>query len=340
MVRMGLVGMGFMGQQHFNIYGDMDDIELVAVCDTDPERVAETAPSIGGNIGEAEQLDLSGCERYVSLDEMLEDADIECVDICTPTFLHSEMAVSALDAGYHVICEKPMARTVEQCDEMISAARAHDRMLFVGQCIRFWPEYEVLADMLEAGELGEIISARFTRNSPTPDWAWENWLMDPELSGGAMLDLHIHDVDYMLSVFGKPAGVRTMAANRITEGAPVDHIESQYLYDDFVCTIVGGWVYPDTFPFNMAFQVLGEEGVLEFSVNNDPMLQMYPFDGDPYTPDYEPGTGYERELAYFAECIDTGQAPERITPEDARASVQMIMAEAESATSGNQVDVR
>ncbi|MFO7945382.1 MAG: Gfo/Idh/MocA family oxidoreductase [Armatimonadota bacterium] len=339
MVRVGLVGMGFMGQQHFNIYRDLDNVELVAVCDKDPERVAETAPSIGGNIGEATELDLSDYSRYVCMDDMLDQEELDCVDLCTPTFLHSEMTLAALEAGCNAVCEKPMARTVDQCDEMIAAARSNDRMLFVAQCIRFWPEYEVLAQMIENGDLGRILSARFIRQSPTPTWASDGWLMNPELSGGAMLDLHIHDVDYILSVFGKPAGVQCNAANLVTEGDAVDHVQTQYLYDDFVCTALGGWVYPESYPFNMAFEVLGEKGVLEFSVNNDPMLQFYPFDGEPVTPDYEPGTGYERELAYFMECIDTGEAPDRITPEDARDSVRMIMAEIESVNSGEQVDV-
>ncbi|MFP3904507.1 MAG: Gfo/Idh/MocA family protein [Armatimonadota bacterium] len=339
MVRVGLVGMGFMGQQHFNIYQDLDNVELVAVCDKDPERVAETAPSIGGNIGEATELDLSDYSRYVCMDDMLDQEEVDCVDLCTPTFLHSEMTVAALEAGCNVVCEEPMARTVDQCDEMIAAAEANDRMLFVAQCIRFWPEYEVLAEMIDKGDLGRILSARFIRQSPTPTWASDDWLMNPELSGGAMLDLHIHDVDYILSVFGKPAGVQCNAVNLVTEGDAVDHVQTQYLYDDFVCTALGGWVYPESYPFNMAFEVLGEKGVLEFSVNNDPMLQFYPFDAEPVSPEYEAGTGYERELAYFMECIDSGQAPDRITPEDARDSVRMIMAEVESVNSGEQVDV-
>ncbi|MFW6156395.1 MAG: Gfo/Idh/MocA family protein, partial [Armatimonadota bacterium] len=300
------------------------------VCDTDPERVQETAPSIGGNIGEAEEIDLSEQTRYVSFSEMLEAEDLDLVDICTPTYLHAEMTVAALGAGSHVVCEKPMARTVSQCDEMTAAAKKTGNMLFIAQCIRFWPEYEVLAGMVESGKLGEIGAARFVRQSPTPGWASEGWLMDPELSGGALLDLHIHDVDFILSIFGKPNAVLAQGTNIVSEGAPVDHVDTQYIYDDFVCTAQGGWVMPDSYPFDMGFQVLGTEGLVEFSVNNDPMLQWYPFDGEPSTPDYEPGTGYENELAYFVECVESGTAPERVTPVSARESVRVVMAEASS----------
>jgi predicted dehydrogenase len=337
MVKVGLVGLGFMGQQHFQVYQDMENVDLVAVCDTIPERVGETAPSVGGNIGEADEIDLSEQARYVCFSEMLDSEELDLVDICTPTYLHAEMTVQALEAGNHVVCEKPMARTVSQCDEMIEAAEKTGKMLFIAQCIRFWPEYEVLAQMVEDGDLGEIKAARFVRKSPTPGWASEGWLMDEELSGGALLDLHIHDVDYIMSIFGKPNAVLARGTNIVSEGAPVDHVDTQYLYNDFVCTAQGGWVMPDSFPFDMGFEVLGSEGLLAFSVNNDPMLQWYPFDGEPETPDYEPGTGYENELAYFVECVESGTPPKRVTPQSARESVRVVMAEADSIASHESV---
>ncbi len=330
MVQVGLVGLGFMGQQHFQIYREMEGAELVAVCDKDPGRVGETAPSVGGNIGEAEEIDLSNQARYTDVTEMLDSEELDLVDICTPTYLHSEMTVAALEAGCHAVCEKPMARTVSQCDEMIAAAEKTGNMLFIAQCIRFWPEYEVLAQMVEDGDLGDIRAARFVRQSPTPAWASNDWLMDNELSGGALLDLHVHDVDFILSIFGTPNAVMAQGTNIVSEGAPVDHVDTQYMYDDFVCTAQGGWVMPDSYPFDMGFQVLGTEGLLDFSVNNDPMLQWYPFDGEPETPEYEPGTGYENELAYFVECVETGTPPRRVTPRSARESVRLVMAEATS----------
>ncbi len=338
MVRVGLVGLGFMGQQHFQIYREMEGAELVAVCDRDAERVGETAPSVGGNIGEAEEIDLSEQARYTDFAEMLDAEDLDLVDICTPTYLHAEMTVDALEAGCHAVCEKPMARTVAQCDDMIAAAESTGKMLFIAQCIRFWPEYEVLAQMVEDGDLGEIRAARFRRQSPKPGWASEGWLMDQELSGGALLDLHIHDVDYILSVFGKPSAVLARGANLAGDEPPVDHVDTSYIYADGpVCTAQGGWVMPDTYPFEMAFQVLGTEALAEFSVNNDPMLQVYPFDGEPMTPDYEPGTGYENELAYFVECVENGSEPDRVTPKSARESVRVVMAEADSMASGEMV---
>ena len=337
MVRVGLVGLGFMGQQHFAIYDALEGAEVVAVCDKIPERAAEKAASVGGNIGEASELDLSAQARYVCFDEMLDAGGFDVVDVCTPTPLHAEMTLAALHAGCHVICEKPMARTPAQCDTMIEAADKAGKLLFIAQCIRFWPEYEVLARMIADGDLGAVKWARFVRQSPTPTWASEGWLMDPELSGGALLDLHIHDVDFILSVFGTPNAVVSRGMNMVSEGAPVDHVETSYLYDDMVCTAQGGWVMPDSFPFEMGFQVLGTKGLLVFSLARDPALQFFPFDGEPMTPEYETGTGYENELAYFVECIEAEQAPERVTPHSARESVRIAEAEVDSIASREMV---
>lgn len=339
MVRVGLVGIGFMGQQHFAIYPNIANAELVAVCDKIPERVAEKAASIGGNLGEAAELDLSPFKRYTSFDEMLASEELDVIDLCTPTHVHAEMAIQALEAGKNVICEKPMARSVAECESMIAAAKANNKLLFIAQCIRFWPEYEVLSKMVADGELGDIISARFTRQSPKPTWASEGWLMNNDFSGGAMLDLHIHDVDYILSIFGKPQRIVCQAQNLISTGDKVDHVVTSYLYDDFTCVAEGGWIMPDSFPFEMGFQVLGSKGILEFTGAKDPALRFYPFDGEPVTPEYKAGTGYERELPYFIDCVENAEEPKRVTAESAKESVAMVLAEFEAARCGGVYDI-
>jgi predicted dehydrogenase len=337
MIRTGLVGLGFMGQQHFAIHQDMADIELVAVCDKEERRRAEQAEAVGGNIGEAQTLDLSGQARYATLDELLAHDGLDCVDICTPTFLHADMTVQALEAGKHVICEKPMALTTDDCQRMIDAARANSKLLFIAQCIRFWPAYEKLTEMVHHGELGHLTSAKFTRVSPTPAWAQDNWLMDTSLSGGAITDLHIHDVDFIISLFGRPKSLSTQAANRVSSGAKVDNAITQYAYGDFVCVAEGGWGFPGTFPFEMAFQVLGQTGCLDFSTSHDPMLTFYPADGEPIHPEVSDETGYQREFAYFVECLMANRPPQRVTAESAMESVRVVEAERQSAATGESV---
>jgi len=337
MIRTGIVGLGFMGQQHFAIHQAMENVQLLAVCDKEEKRRAAQAEAVGGNIGEAQTLDLSALARYATLDELLGNADVDCVDICTPTYLHADMTVQALEAGKHVICEKPMALSVDDCQRMIDAAAASGKMLLVAQCIRFWPAYEKLSDMIRHGQLGRLTSAKFTRISPTPTWSQDNWLMDNALSGGAVTDLHIHDVDFIISVFGRPKSLSTQAANRVSSGERLDHAITQYFYGDFVCVAEGGWGFPGTFPFEMAFSVLGEEGCLDFSTSHNPMLTFYPASGDPTHPQVSDETGYQREFAYFMDCLETGKHPDRVAPESAMESVRVVMAERHSAETGERI---
>jgi 1,5-anhydro-D-fructose reductase (1,5-anhydro-D-mannitol-forming) len=337
MVRTGLVGLGFMGQQHFAIHQAMANVKLLAVCDKLPERAAEHVEAVGGNIGEAQKLDLSSVARYTCFDELLKHEGLECVDICTPTHLHAEMTVKALEAGKHVICEKPMALNPADCQQMIDAAAANGKLLFIAQCIRFWPEYELLADWVKSGKLGRIVSAKFTRISPPPVWSEGKWLLDTSLSGGALLDLHIHDVDFIADCFGMPPAVSSRAANRVTEGPKVDHTFTQYLYPDFVCVAEGGWGMPGTVPFEMGYQVLGEAGLLRFSLATAPMLQFFPAEGDIQHPQVPAETGYQREFVHFMDCLEQGVASDRVTPQSAMNSVAVCMAETESANSGKVV---
>lgn len=337
MIRLGIMGMGFMGQQHFTIHQQLENVKVVAVADKVAERVAEQAASVGGNIGEAQELDLSALGRYQGLNELLAYDGLDCVDICTPTFLHAEMTVQALEAGKHVICEKPMALTVEDCQRMIDAARANGRLLFVAQCIRFWPAYELLAQMIEDGELGRVVLAKFVRVSPAPGSSLASWFLDTSRSGGALLDLHIHDVDFIICTFGLPQAVWARAENLFSQGEKVDHVLTHYSYDDFLCSAEGGWAMPPAYPFEMGYQVLGEKGLLEFSMNKDPAVVFYPAEGEVQVPEVSPETGYERELWYFAQCMENNQPPERVTPESARESVRVVLAERESIRSGEQV---
>ncbi len=339
MIRVGIVGLGFIGQQHFGAWQEVAGAEVVAVADKEADRVAETAVALAGNIGDETTLDLSGVERYTTLGELLAAGGIDVLDICLPTFLHADATCQALEAGYHVICEKPMALNIQECDQMIGAADSAGRLLFIAQCIRFWPEYDVLKAMVGSGELGRLRSLKFTRLSPRATWSESNWIVNPELSGGALLDLHIHDVDFIIWLLGMPPAVFSVCAALQSGGPKVEHVVTQYLYDDLVCIAEGGWDLPPDYPFEMAYEVSAENGCLKFSTSLDPTLTFYPTDGEPYTPEFEPTTGYVKEMAYFCQCIENNQQPDLVMPFSAREAVRVIMAEGESINSGQIVQV-
>jgi predicted dehydrogenase len=184
--------------------------------------------------------------------------------------------------------------------------------------------------MVAAGSLGRIVLAKFSRLSSMSRRWGDNWFHHTELSGGALLDLHIHDVDFLASLWGLPPAVSSVAANRLSTGDKVDYVLTEYLYPDFACVAEGGWAMAPGFPFQMAYQVLGEQGLLDFSSLRDPALMFYPVDGEKHALEVEPGSAYDRELAYFFNCIATNQAPTRVTPEDALQAVRICLAERES----------
>lgn len=339
MVRVGIVGMGFIGQQHFNTWADVEGAQVVAVADKLAERVAVEAAAIGGNIGDSAGLNLSGVQRYTSLDDMLAAGGIDVVDVCLPTPLHASMSEKAMAGGVHVICEKPMAQDVAGCDAMLAAADKYDKLLFVAQCIRFWPEYEVLAQMIKDGSLGRLVSLKFSRLSPTPFWSEGGWLNDVSKSGGAMLDLHIHDADFVTSLFGMPKAVFARAGSITPGGAKVDHVNTQYMYDDTIINAEGGWAFPSTYNFEMAYEALGEKGCLKFSTLLDPALRWTPFEGEASVPSCRATTGYQQELEYFTACIANGTRPERVPACAAREAVRLVLAERESAETGKIVEL-
>ena len=187
---------------------------MVAICDIDEEKFENKFLSGNIDVGNA-QYDFSKYRLYTDIDDMLEKEELDIVDIALPTYLHAEVSVKALNKGINVLCEKPMALTVEECRKMIEAAEKNNRKLMVAQCLRFWPEYEYLKECVETKRFGDVLSGYFFRGGSTPKWSYQNWLLKKEKSGGVILDQHIHDVDMINWLFGTPEAVSSIAKNVI-----------------------------------------------------------------------------------------------------------------------------
>ena len=152
-------------------------------------------------------MDLSNISLYSDLTQMLAAEQLDAVSIASPTFMHNLQSIEALEAGLHVFCEKPMALNSVDCQRMSEAAQQSGKTLQVGHCIRFWPEYVEAKEIIDSQKYGKVMAATFQRLSLTPTWSWDNCFLDGKRSGGAMLDLHIHDTDYVQYVFGMPKAV-------------------------------------------------------------------------------------------------------------------------------------
>jgi predicted dehydrogenase len=266
-----------MGRGHFEQYQRLmeegEPVKLVALCDTDPKKFRDDHVQ-GGNLGELGKLkyDFSQYTIYSDFEDMIASEQMDFVDIVIPTYLHSQYACRAINAGFHVFCEKPMALNPAQCNRMIEASNATGKKLMIGQCLRFWPEYEELKRCISGGEFGAPISAYFFRGGGPPLWSYQDWYMDENRSGGCLLDQHIHDVDMVNYLFGLPLAVSSVGRN-VHPGAGYDAVSTHYRFEgDFIVNAQDDWSMVEV-PFSMAFRVNMERGALVFENN---ALTIYP----------------------------------------------------------------
>ena len=331
MLRVGIIGLGFIGQVHFHAYEALKgEVKIAAVCDIERSRL-EQAGGITGNIGGAQQrLNLDAVALYTDAAKMLAEQKLDIVSICLPTYLHATYAVMALQAGVNVFCEKPMALNPEECDAVIAAAEASGKELQIGHVIRFWPEFVWARQAMLDGTYGRLLAAHFQRLSQTPTWSWQNWLMDGSKSGGAALDLHIHDADFVQYLLGMPRAV--YSCGYWGPSQDIDHLATQYLYDgDVVATAIGGWVMTDSFGFRQAFDMAFEDASIVYDATRTPSLQVYPLKGEPFAPQVSNESAYNIEIAYFVHKVAGQELSEIITPYESRESVRLVLAEKKSA---------
>lgn len=338
MLRIGIVGWGFMGKMHFRCYKSDTNVEVTAICDADAKQL-QNSSGVAGNISGAEDdLDLSNIALYSDLSKMLAEEKLDALSIASPTFLHASQTMEALNAGVHVFCEKPMALNSGDCREMAEVAKQSGKTLQIGHCIRFWPEYVQAKEIIDSQKYGKVLAATFQRLSLTPTWSWDNCFLDGKRSGGAMLDLHIHDTDYVQYVFGMPKEVFSRGV--IGPSGEFDHTVTQYFYgNDCVITAEGGWIMAPGFGFEMSFKIMLEKVTLVYSSAQEPTFRIFPIDGETIIPEIPTGDGYSFEIQHFVDTLSGKAVPSIITPEQSGDSVKIIEAEKESIRNNDKISL-
>jgi predicted dehydrogenase len=327
--RVGLIGLGFMGRMHISAYGKIKNVRLVAVADLDPKRAAGDLSGGWGNIaGAADRLDMTGITGTTDFQALIRHPDVDLVDICVPTPSHEALAISALEAGKHVLCEKPLALDSASGQRIADAVARAKGLFMPAMCLRFWPTWEWLKQAIEEQRYGAVRAATFRRVASMPP----GWFGNGAMSGGAILDLHIHDTDFVCHLFGAPSAVFSRGYTK-TSGR-TDHIVTEYLYDrgPAVVSAEGAWCMADGFTFTMRYTVNFDQATVDFDGGREHQL-LVSTGGKTEAVD-APGDGYEAEIAYFLECVRTGQRPARVTAADAVTSLRVIEAEQRSVESG------
>lgn len=333
MLKYAIIGFGGLGKVHFNGTEELNsihnDVKLVAICDVNKDAfVSKTSTNLGEDKTE---LDLSKYNLYPDAKEMLEKEELDFIITAVPTYLHDDIAIMAMEKGTHVFSEKPMALSVERAQSMIDCAKKNNVKLMIGQCLRYSARYNKLKEIIDSGVYGKVIRASFHRISCTPIWGWENWFTDAEKSGGALLDLHVHDVDYINYAFGMPKSVTSMTTSYKTG---LDSVVTMYGYDDKVVTCVGEWGCPAEYGFSSGFFVRMEKATIE--VRNG-KLMLFTEDGVNEEIVVDKKSDYVNEVADFVNTIKNDSVSEINPPEESLNAIRIALAERESAHRGQTV---
>jgi predicted dehydrogenase len=331
----GIIGLGMMGRTHYEAYQEVSGARVVAVADADPKRAAGDLAGTGGNVlrGGVGQLPMDRITGTTDWRALVDNPDVQVVDVCVPTTQHVELVTYALRAGKHVLCEKPLARTAADARKIAAAAAEAKGFFMPAMVMRFWPQWAWLKRAIEEQRYGRVLSATFRRVSSMP----AGWYRDGGMSGGAALDLHIHDTDFVLHAFGRPRGVFSRGYTKTSGEA--DHLTTHYLFDHVPHVVAeGGWCLADGFGFSMRYTVNFERATADFDMGRaDPLLLATGGKSEPVA--CEAGHGYVAEIRYFHDCVERGTRPTTVTVDDGVQTVEVVEAEVESMRTGGVVNL-
>jgi predicted dehydrogenase len=347
MLNLGIVGLGFMGMIHYLAYQRLRGVKVAAVCENDPVRRAGDWRSIKGNFGPAgELMDLTGVAQYGDLDAMLADPALDLIDICLPTALHAPAAIKALSAGKHVLCEKPIALQPADGVAMVAAAEKAGRMLMIGHVLPFFPEYRFAYDAITGGAYGRLLGGHFKRIISDP--AWVPRFYDPQVIGGPMLDLHVHDAHFIRLTCGMPRSVHCAGTMR---GDVVERFHAQFRFDDpqLVVTAASGVIAHQGRPFTHGYEIYLERATLlfDFAVIGGEAVLATPVtvltaDGKAERPQLTAGdaiTPFENELTEVLRAVESGTPSPLLAGSLARDAVVICQKETESVATGNRIEI-
>jgi predicted dehydrogenase len=345
MVRIGIVGIGFMGMIHYLAARRVEGAEVVALCSRDPKKLAGDWTSIQGNFGpRGTQMDVSGLALYDDFAAILADPQIDLVDLCVPNDLHGPMAIQALKAGKPVLVEKPIALSMADADAMVAASKESGQPLMVAHVLPFLPEFAFALEAVHSGRYGALRAAHLTRVISKPDWSSE--IGDASRSGGPAIDLHIHDTHYVSLLCGVPQAVHSRG---VVENGAVVHLTTQYLYDrpNLAVSCVSGALSQSGRPFAHGFELYLDGATIAFEFANlagqghiaMPLTVIRP-DGTIEQPELgagDPVDGFVRELTTAVEAVAARRPAPQLDGDLARQALLLCLAEIDSVRTGRAI---
>jgi predicted dehydrogenase len=323
-LRIGVVGAGLIAGCHVRAYARDPDVEVVAVADP---RAAK-AEQLASTVGATPCADLDG---VLALDP-------DVVSVCTPPRSHADLTVAAIDAGRHVLCEKPVALTMSDALRMQRAAEASDRVVMIGHVSRFEPDHRAAKDLVAAGHVGEVAMMVHSMTSSLPGWSEGGWLARHEESGGPLLDLSAHSFDYLSWVIGSPA-VRVHAVAADSPVGPATYGIATVRYaNGAMGQVEASWAHPVARGFKAVVEITGKDGRIGWSYDSINGGAIYLADGQVTWLDPLGERGYAAEVGAFLDAI-RGGAPSPVPVADGVAATRTALAALHSLRTGEPVDL-
>lgn len=320
--KVGLVGAGGMGNVHMRKWAMIPEVE-VRLFDVSETRAIEFA----------ERHRISTMESVVAL---MNWCDV--VDICVPTDFHLELAKLSFENRKGVLIEKPLGRTVEECEQIIALAKQHQAFAMPAQVVRYFPEYRKAHDLVKSGRLGSIATARMRRGGKGPA---SPWFGDIERSGGVILDVAVHEFDWLLWTLGpvKSVYARSAKCDRPElEGAQDYALVMLEFENGCIGHVESTWMDPGG--FRTTLEVCGSAGMIEHDSRQIQSVRRVDATGatavsNELDPTDDP---YYQQIKAFYDAFTTRQSPP-VSLEEGAAAVRLAVAALESAQSGRIISL-
>ena len=344
MVRVGIVGIGFMGMIHYLAYQQVRGAKVVALATRDKKKLAGDWRGIKGNFGPpGTKMDLRGVRGYADWRALVDDPAIDVVDICLPPALHAEVGIAALSAGKHVFCEKPIALVPRDATRMVRAAEKAGKQLLIGHVLPFMPEYAFARAAIDGGKYGKLLGGHFKRVIADPLWLPDFY--DPRRVGGPVVDLHIHDAHFIRLLCGMPSAVFSTGRMR---GEVVEFIDTQFLFEGkhLAVSASSGVIAQQGRSFTHAFEIYLERATILFDsavfagegVTATP-LTLLTSDGRVSRPPLAAVDAFALEMREVVRAVQANRPSELLCGALARDALVLCHKESESVRAGRVVKI-
>lgn len=333
-MKIGLIGCGGMGTTHnecLRALAAKMPITVTAIADCRKEFL-EKALNLWPD-----------AKGYNTGEELISSEALDLVYICTPSYTHAALAISAMQRGMDIFVEKPVCLKKEDCDRLLEQHRKTPVNVMVGQVVRSTPEYLFLKKLYEEKKYGNLKSVIMQRISNNVNWGYQDWFHDPVRSGSVILDLHIHDIDFLRYMLGEPDYV-DVHVSRFDSGM-VNHIVSNYKFGSVNASVEGVWHIAPNIPFRSEYRVDFDNATVQYNSTDKDKIAIYTADGDKIIPEIsaqndaaiENGMNikslgsYLIENEYYLNCLLNNEINKRAPLEEGIRSVLLGIRELEMA---------